>query len=57
MTSQSDDISIYFIIISPSEEKLNFADLKFLSEIEPQIIYTTNIEKEKGHFFLIMFLN
>ena len=48
--SQSDDISIYFIIITPSEEKLNFADLKFLSEIEPQIIYTTNIEKEKGTF-------
>lgn len=46
--SQSDDISIYFIILTPSEEKLNFADLKFLSEIEPQIIYTTNIENEKG---------
>jgi len=48
--AQSDSISIYFIILSPSEEKINFADLKFLSEIEPEIIYTTNIENGKGSF-------
>ena len=48
--SQSDDVSIYFIILSPSEEKINFSDLKFLSEIEPEIVYTTNIKNENGSF-------
>ena len=48
--SQSDEVSIYFIILTPSEEKINFDDLKFLSDIEPQKIYNTNIEKENGSF-------
>ena len=48
--SQSDEVSIYFIILTPSEEKINFDDLKFLSDIEPQKIYNTNIEKENGSY-------
>jgi len=48
--SQSNDLSIYFIIISPSEEKIKFDDLKFLSEIEPSIIYNKSIEIGKGSF-------
>ena len=50
MASNSNDITIYFIILSPSEEKINFSDLKFLSEIEPEIIYNESIEKGKGSF-------
>lgn len=48
--TQSNDLTIFFIILSPSEEKINFDDLKFLSEIEPKIIYNKSIEKGKGSF-------
>ena len=48
--AQSNDKEIYFIILNSSEEKLNFRDLKFLSEIEPEIIYNNSIEKGKGFF-------
>ena len=48
--AQSNDKEIYFIILNSSEEKLNFRDLKFLSEIEPEIIYNNSIEKGKGSF-------
>ena len=48
--TQSNDKEIYFIILNSSEEKLNFHDLKFLSEIEPEIIYNNSIEKGKGSF-------
>ena len=63
MTSESNQISqmqnqdnqsisreIYFIVLIPSEEKINFDDLKFLSEIEPETIYESSIEKGKGSF-------
>ena len=46
--NQSNDKEIYFIILSSSEEKINFRDLKFLSEIEPEIIHYGSIEKGKG---------
>jgi len=48
--TQTNDKEIYFIILSSSEEKLNFSDLKFLSEIEPEIIYDNSIEKGKDSF-------
>ena len=48
--TQSNDLTIFFIILTPSEEKINFDDLKFLSEIEPKIIYNKSIEKGKGSF-------
>ena len=44
--SQSNDI--YFIIITPKEEKLDFKDYKFLSEIIPQKIFYDNINKVNG---------
>ena len=63
MTSESNQISqmqnqdnqsisreIYFIVLIPSEEKINFDDLKLLSEIEPEIIYKSSIGKGKGTF-------
>ena len=46
--NQSNDKEIYFIILSSSEEKINFGGLKFLSEIEPEIIHYGSIEKVKG---------
>ena len=46
--SQSNDITVYFIILSEGKEKLNFEDLNFLSEIEPKNIYNNSIEKGKG---------
>ena len=36
--SKSNDITVYFIILTEGKEKLNFKDLNFLSEIEPEII-------------------
>lgn len=48
--SSDGEKDIYFIILRPSEEKVNFGDLKFISEISPQIIYDKNIEKGKGSF-------
>jgi len=44
--SSDKEKEIYFIILRPSEEKVNL-DKKFSSEIAPQRIYTSN-EKEKG---------
>ena len=43
--------SIYFIKLIPSGKRLNFNDLKFLSEIKPEIIYNENI-KTKKYLFL-----
>ena len=40
---------IYFIILRPSEEKVNL-DLKFSSEMAPQRIFTKSIEKGKNSF-------
>ena len=40
---------IYFIVLRPSEEKINF-NLKFSSEITPQSIYKKNIDKGNGSF-------
>ena len=48
--NQSIDKEIYFIVLIPSEEKINFDDLKLLSEIEPEIIYKSSIGKGKGTF-------
>ena len=52
--SQSDDTSIYFILLTPSKEKINFADLRFVSEMEPEIINNKNnkeIKNGKGSSF------
>ena len=51
-TAQSSDKEkeIYFIISTPSEEKVNFDNLKFISDITPQIIYDKSIEKGNGSF-------
>jgi len=38
---------IYFIILRPSEEKVNL-DLKFSSEMVPQRIFKKSIEREKN---------
>ena len=48
--NQSIDREIYFIVLIPSEEKIKSDDLKLLSEIEPEIIYKSSIEKGKGTF-------
>jgi len=49
-TEQSNnEKDIYFIILRPSEEKLNF-NLKFESENPPKRIYIKNIEKGNGSF-------
>ena len=47
--SNDKEKDIYFIIINPScENQKNFNNLKFKSEITPQIIYNKIIEKENG---------
>ena len=48
--TKSNDKAIYFILLSPSEEKIEFKDLKFLSEIDPIIIYNKSTEIGKGSF-------
>ena len=45
----SKEKEIYFIILRPSEEKVNF-DFTFTSENAPQRIYQRSIEKSKGSF-------
>ena len=40
---------VYFIILTPSEEKVNF-DFKFSSENEPKSIYKKSIEISKDYF-------
>ena len=49
LTTQSNDIEkeIYFILLIPSEEKIN-SNFKFLSEINPQNIYKIKFEKGNG---------
>ena len=49
LTSQLNDIEkeIYFILLIPSEEKIN-SNFKFLSEINPQNIYKKKLEKGNG---------
>jgi len=49
-STKSNDKAIYFILLSPSEEKIEFKDLKFLSEIDPIIIYNKSTEIGKGSF-------
>ena len=46
--SNGKEKELYFIIITPKEEKLNFNDYKFLSEIIPQKIFYNNIKKVSG---------
>ena len=48
--AQSNDKEIYFIISNSSEEKINFSDLKCLSETPPKIIYEKSVDKGKGSF-------
>ncbi len=48
--SNNKDRDVYFIILRPSEEKIDFKNLKFISKISPTIIFNKNIEKEKGSF-------
>jgi hypothetical protein len=48
--TQSNDKEIYFIISNSSEEKINFSDLKCLSETPPKIIYEKSVDKGKGSF-------
>ena len=45
----SSEKEIFFIILKPSEEKVNL-DLKFSSENSPQIIHKNRIEKEKDSY-------
>ena len=45
-----DDKEVYFIVLKPSEEKINFKNLKFLSEIAPQIIFNKSVQKGNGLF-------
>ena len=42
--------SIYFIILIPSEERINFDDIKFLSENEPENVYNEIIQIKKDSF-------
>ena len=48
--TQSIDKEIYFIISNSSEEKINFSDLKCISEIHPKIIYEKSVDKGKVSF-------
>ena len=48
---QSINKEIYFLILSQSEDKINFFDSKCLSEINPEIIYYKRIKNGKDSFF------
>ena len=41
---------VYFLILIPSDEKIDFGNLKFTSKISPMIIFKKIIEKENGTF-------
>ena len=47
--------SIYFILLIPSEEKIDFKDLEFLSEIKPVIIYNDIKKREDSFLFQNVF--
>lgn len=57
--SNEKERDIYFVILRPSEEKVNFNQLKFLSEISPKIVYNKSIEKGKGSYleYIVFKLN
>ena len=46
--SKEKDKDIYFIILNPSEEKLNFKDMKFVAGISPSIVFNKIIDKGNG---------
>jgi hypothetical protein len=41
---------VYFIILKPSEQQINFDNLEFLSDIKPENIFNKTIKKEDGSF-------
>ena len=48
--AKSDDKErdVYFIVLRPSEEKINFKNVKFKSDIIPKIIHNKRLEKGNG---------
>ena len=48
--SNNEDNEVYFIVLIPSEEKIDFKNLKFKSDIIPEIIHNKSIPKgNKGN--------
>ena len=48
--SNNEDNEVYFIVLIPSEEKIDFSNLKFKSDIIPKIIHNKSIPKgNKGN--------
>ena len=48
--SNNEDNEVYFIVLIPSEEKIDFNNLKFKSDIKPEIIHNKSIPKgNKGN--------
>ena len=41
---------VFFIILRPSEQQINFENLEFLSDITPEIFYNKPIKKEDKSF-------
>ena len=50
--SESTNKDVYFLILRPSEEKVDFTGLKYKTDnkIEPKITYKKKIDKEDGTF-------
>ena len=50
--SESTNKDVYFLILRPSEEKVDFTGLNYKTDnkIEPKIIYKKKIDKEDGTF-------
>ena len=49
-TDSDGERKVYFIILRPSEQQINFEKLKFLSEIRPNMIFNKTIKKEDGNY-------
>ena len=46
--SQGKSKDVYFLILSQSEAKIDFKNMKFVAGISPTIVYTNNVDKGKG---------
>jgi hypothetical protein len=43
--SDDKENEVYFIVLRPSEEKIDFKEVKFKSDIIPEIIHNKSIQK------------
>ena len=49
-TDSDGERKVYFIILRPSEQQINFKNLEFLSEITPENFFNKTIKKEDKNF-------